>query len=210
MLDPLDHSGLGVTDNVDIVSGHVEVLSNLEPLEHSVRSTTLDSGPMEGARVLEPLEHSVPEITLDGGLIKDWSVLGPLEHSVLEEASDVRPKEPLEHSVTDVVLVRGDCSFIRMTESDPLEHSGLSVTVHVDMDSLRSAPWDAGGTLRSTNRHRMAIWRDVLCGVVRFSRMPVLPATGCLRSFGGLGRTCIIDFILGRATWYWGRQLLTE
>ena len=29
------------------------------------------------------------------------------------------------------------------------------------------------------------------------SRMPVLPATGCLRSFGGLGRTCIIDLYAG-------------
>ena len=226
VLDLLEHSGLGVTDNVDLVSGHVEVMSNLEPLEHSVRSTTVGGGPMEGARVLEPLEHSVlektlngrpmegiavleplehsvPEIALDSGLIKDWSVLGPLEHSVLEEASDVRPKrvrtilESLEHSVPDVVLVRGDCSFIRMTELDPLEHSGLSVTVHVDMDSRRRAPWDAGGTLRSTNRHRMAIWKDVVRGVVRISRMPLLLATGCLRSFGGLGRSCIIDLYAG-------------
>ena len=105
--------------------------------------------------------------------------------------------EPLEHSVPDVALVRGDCSFIRMTESDPLDHSGLSVTVHVDMNSLRMAPWDAGGTLRSTYRHRMDIWRDVLCCVVRFPRLPVFPATGYLRSFGGLGRTCIIDLYAG-------------
>ena len=27
--------------------------------------------------------------------------------------------------------------------------------------------------------------------------MPVLPASGCLRSFGGLGRTCIIDLYAG-------------
>ena len=39
--------------------------------------------------------------------------------------------------------------------------------------------------------------RVVLCCVVRLSRMPVLPATGCLRSFGGLGRTCIIDLYAG-------------
>ena len=104
--------------------------------------------------------------------------------------------EPLEHSVPDVALVRGDCSFIRVTESDPLDHSGLGVTVHVDMDSLMMAPWDAGGTLRSTYRHRMDIWRDALCCVIRFSHMPVFPATG-LKSFGGLGRTCIIDLYAG-------------
>ena len=37
----------------------------------------------------------------------------------------------------------------------------------------------------------------VLCCVVRFSRMPVFPATGYLRSFGGLGGTCIIDLYAG-------------
>ena len=41
--------------------------------------------------------------------------------------------EPLEHSVPDVALVWGVCSLIKMTMSDPLEHSGLGVTVHVDM-----------------------------------------------------------------------------
>ena len=130
---------------------------------------------MEGAPVLEPLEHSVLEIALDGGLIEDLSVLEPLEHSVLEVARKGRPMagilvleplehsfldvdldgrhlmemsvlEPLEHLVPDVALVWDDCSLIWMTGSDPLEHSGLSVTVHVDMDSLWMAPWDAGGT----------------------------------------------------------------
>ena len=68
------------------------------------------------------------------------------------------------------------------------------------MDSLWMAPWDASGTLRSSYRPGMAIWRDVLCCVVRFSRMPVFPATGYLRSFGGLGRTCIIDLYTGEST----------
>ena len=84
-----------------------------------------------------------------------------------------------------------------MTVSDPLEHLGLGVTVHVDKDSLWMVPWDAGGTLRSSYRPGMAIWRDVLCCVVRLSRMPVLPATGYLRSLAGLGRTCIIDLNAG-------------
>ena len=63
--------------------------------------------------------------------------------------------EPLD--VADVAPVWGDCSLIRMTVSDPLEDSGLGVTVLVDMDSLRMAPWDAGGTLRRTYRHGMAV-----------------------------------------------------
>ena len=138
--------------------------------------------------------------------IEDLSVLEPLEHSVLEVARNGRPMagilvlEPLEHSVPEVTLVWGDCSLIRMTVSDPLEHSGLGVNIHVDIDSLWMAPWDAGGTLRSGYRSGMAIWRDVLCCVVRLSRMPVLPATGYLRSFGGLGRTCIIDLNAGEST----------
>ena len=52
--------------------------------------------------------------------------------------------------------------------SDPLEHSGLGVTVHVDMDSM--APWDAGGTLRTSYRPGMAIWRDVLyCSLISYA-----------------------------------------
>ena len=60
----------------------------------------------------------------------------------------------------------------------------------------------AMGRRRDTSSHRpgMAIWRDVLCSVVRLSRRPVLPATGYLKSFGGLGRTCIIDLNAGKST----------
>ena len=147
-----------------------------EPLldERSVMScvdlgVTLDGGPMEGAPVLEPFEHSVLEKTLDGRPMEGMTVLEPIEHSVLEVARNGRPMagisvlEQLEHSVPEVTPVWGDCSLIRMTVSDPLEHSGLGVTVHVDMDSLWMAPWDAGGTFRSSYRSGMAIWRDMLC-----------------------------------------------
>ena len=44
----------------------------------------------------------------------------------------------------------GDCSLFEMTVSGPLEHLGLVVTVHVDIDSLLLVPWDAGGTLSSS------------------------------------------------------------
>ena len=147
--------------------------------------------------VLEPLEHSVLDMALDSGLMEGMTVLEPLEHEARSDGPTVEMSvlEPLEHSVPDVVPVWGDCSLLRMTVSDPLEHSGLGVTVHVDMDSLRMAPWDAGGTLRSTYRHGMAIWRNVLC--CSFSRVPVLPASGYLRSFGGIGRTCIVDLYAG-------------
>ena len=73
-------------------------------------------------------------MALDGELIEDLSVLEPFEHSLLEVARNGRPMagisilEPLEHSVPEVSLVWGDCSLIRMTVSDPLEHSGLGVT----------------------------------------------------------------------------------
>ena len=120
--------------------------------------------------VLEPLENSVLEMALDGELIDDLSVLEPLEHSVLEVAQNGRPMagisvlEPLKYLVPKVTIVWGDCSWvIKMTVSDPLEHLGLGVTVHVDMNSLWMAPWDAGGTLKSSYRPGIAIWRDVLC-----------------------------------------------
>ena len=106
---------------------------------------TLDGGPMEGAPVLEPLEHSVLEMALDGELIENLSVLETLEHSVLE-----------------VTLVWGDCSLIKMTVSDPLEHSGLGVTVHVDMDSLWMAPWDHGTHGTPAGRLGLDLDRDGL------------------------------------------------
>ena len=82
-------------------------------------------------------------MALDGGLVEDLSVLEPLKHSVLEVARNGRPMagisvlERLEYSVPEVTLVWGDCSLIEMKVSDPLEHSGLGVTIHVDMES----PW---------------------------------------------------------------------
>ena len=48
VLDPLEHSGLGVTDNVDVDSGPLEVTSHLAPLEHSVLDTALDGGITKG------------------------------------------------------------------------------------------------------------------------------------------------------------------
>ena len=108
--------------------------------------------------------------------------------------------EPSEHLVLVVTLVWGDCSLIEMTVSDLLEHSGLGVPVHVDIDSLWMAPWDAGGTLSSGYRPGMAIWRAVLCSVVQLSHRPVLPATGYLKSFGDLERTCIMDLNTGKST----------
>ena len=46
----------------------------------------------------------------------------------------------------------------------------------------------------------MAIWRNIWSDVVRFSRKPVFPATGCLGSFGGLARICVIDLCAGVST----------
>ena len=36
-----------------------------------------------------------------------------------------------------------------------------------------------------------------MCSVARLSRMPVLPDTGCLKSFGKLGRECVLDLNAG-------------
>ena len=85
------------------------------------------------------------------------------------------------------------------TVSDPLEHSSLVVTVHVDVDSLWLAPWDAGGTLGGSYRPGVTVWRAVLCSVVRLSRRPVLSATGYLWSFRDLGRTCVMDLDAGKS-----------
>ena len=154
----------------------------MEPLEHLFLDVALDGRPIEGIPVLEPLKHSVLEMALDGGPTAGISVL-----------------EPLEHSVPDVALDWGDRLLIKMAVSDPLEDSGLGETDDVDLDPLWMAPWDAGGTLGTGSRPGIAIWRDVLCCVARLSCMPVLPVTGYLRSFRGLGRTCILDLHAGES-----------
>ena len=115
VLDPLERSGLGVTDNVDLDSRHVEVMSNLEPLEHSVLIAALGGRPMEGTPVLESLEHSILNVALDGGPVDEMSHLEPaaLEHSVLHTTLGGRTREgipvlePLEHSVLDMALDGG-------------------------------------------------------------------------------------------------------
>ena len=214
VLEPLEHSVL-MTKRIDVP---VEGAPVLEPIEHMVLEKPLDGEHMEGAPVLEPIEHSVLEKPLDGGPMKEMSVLEPLEHSVLLMAQTDGPMEgasvlekpldggplvktsilgPLQSSVPDVAPVWGDCSLFEMTVSDPLDHLGLNVTVHVDVDSFWLAPWDAGGTLSSDYRPGLAVWRAVLCSVARLSRRPVLSAMGFWRSFGDLGRTCVMDLDAG-------------
>ena len=61
----------------------LEVTSDCVPLQHAVRSVTLDGRPMEGIPDLELLEHSVLGMALDSGLTEGVSKLEPLEHSVL-------------------------------------------------------------------------------------------------------------------------------
>ena len=86
---------------------------------------------MEGNSGLEPLEHSVLDVNLDGRPMKDELNPEPLEHSVLDVNLDMRPMkgmldlEPLEHSVPDRAPIGGANPFVRMSVSDPLEHSGL-------------------------------------------------------------------------------------
>ena len=36
-----------------------------------------------------------------------------------------------------------------------------------------------------------------MCSVARLSRMPVLPDTGCLKSFGKLGSECVLELNAG-------------
>ena len=66
----------------------------------------------------------------------------------------------------------------------------------------RSRLYKAGfvGTLGAGSRPGIAIRRDLLCCVACLYRMPVLPVTDYLRSFRGLGRTCIVDLNAGEST----------
>ena len=64
--------------------------------------------PMESNFGLELLEHLVLDVDLDSQLMKDELGSGPLEHSV-----------------PDYAPIGGAVPFIKMSVSDPLEHSGL-------------------------------------------------------------------------------------
>ena len=63
---------------------------------------------MDGNFGLEPLEHSVQDVNLDSRLMKDELGSGLLEHSVPDHAP-----------------IGGAVPFVKMSVSDPLEHSGL-------------------------------------------------------------------------------------
>ena len=101
---------------------------------------------MEGMLVLEPLEHSVLDVALERGSGVGLLALEPLEHSVLEVSSDTRSKrvrtilEPLEHSVPDLAPIRSASPFIKMAESDLLEHSGLTSTEDVGQKLVSLEP----------------------------------------------------------------------
>ena len=96
--------------------------------------------------------------------------------------------EPLEHSVLAMTL--DVWPLMELSVWEPLEHSDRVVTDHVDLDSLWMAPWDAGGTLGGSCRPGVAIWRAVLCSVVRLSRRPVFFDKDYSRLFWSLGRAC--------------------
>ena len=74
-------------------------------------------------------------------------------------------------------------------ESSPVVHVSGSLVYHVELDSLWMVPWDDCRTFETGSHTGIAIWRSVMCSVARLSRMPVLPGTGCLKSFG----ECVLD-----------------
>ena len=205
------------TSEHDYASNRSAIGQALEPLEHSVLLMARTDGPMEGAPVLEPIEHSVLEKPLYGGSMKEMSVLEPLEHSVLLMARTDGPMEgapvlepiehsvlekphdggplvktsilgPLQNSVPDVAPAWGDCSLF-----DPLEHSGLNV--HVDVDSLWLAPWDAGGTLST-------IGLEWLSGELCCVRLLDCLIGRCFRLWGLGGLLATSE---GHVLWTWTR-----
>ena len=76
MSDPLERSGLGVTDSIDLDGGHLEVMPDLDPLDSSVLITALDDRPMAGITVLEPLEHLVLDVDMDSLWMAPWDAGG--------------------------------------------------------------------------------------------------------------------------------------
>ena len=65
--DPLEQSGLGVTDSIDLDGGH---------LDSSGWITALDDRPMAGITVREPTEHSVLDVDMDSLWMAPWDAGG--------------------------------------------------------------------------------------------------------------------------------------
>ena len=82
-------------------------------------------------------------------------------------------------------------------ESSPVVHVCGSLVCHVDLDFLWMVPWDDCRTFETRSHTGISILRSVMCSVARLSRMPVLLDTGCLKSFGELGRECVLDLNAG-------------
>ena len=76
--------------------------------------------------------------------------------------------------------------------SSPVVQVSGSLVCHVDLDSRWMVPWDD-----RRSHTGLSIWRSVMCSIARLSCMPVIPDTGCLKSFGTLGRECVLDLNTG-------------
>ena len=74
--EPLERSCLCVTDNIDQDGGHLEVMSDVDPLDSSALITTLDGRPMAGITVLELLGHPQGQIVLCCSVISQAGVSG--------------------------------------------------------------------------------------------------------------------------------------
>ena len=78
MSDPLERSGLGVMDSIDLDGGHLEMMPDLDPLDSSDLITALDGRPMVGITVLESLEHSVL-VDMDSLWMAPWDAGGTFQ-----------------------------------------------------------------------------------------------------------------------------------
>ena len=93
-----------------------------------------------------------------------------------------------------------------LVRTDPhLWYMLVSLVCHVDLDSLWMVQWEDCRTFETGSHTGISIWRSVMCSVARLSRMPVLLDTGCLKSFGELGRECVLDLNAGRHIPQFGR-----
>ena len=67
MSDPLEPSGLDVTDGIDLNGGHLSSL---------VWITALDDRPTVGITDLDPIEHSVLDVDMDSQWLASWDAGG--------------------------------------------------------------------------------------------------------------------------------------
>ena len=62
----------------------------------------------------------------------------------------------------------------------------------MDLDSLWMVHWEDRRNGETESHTRVSVWKSILCGVARMSRLPEFPHMDCLKYFREVGKNCVL------------------